>query len=110
MSEEDALAVLKDKLEEILEEAEKCEVYLAIEPHGTFSLTADGLKRIMALSASKWLGINYDTANIRRATYVETVEGAYSWTPYGKRQDEVATLRAVVDRVEIGRASCRERV
>lgn len=99
MSEEVALMILKDKLEEILEEAEKCKVYLAIEPHGTFSLTADGLKKIMALSTSKWLGINYDTANVHRATYVETVEGAYSWTLYGERQDEVATLRAVVDRV-----------
>ena len=99
MSEADALKVLKDKFAEILEEAERCEVYLAIEPHGTFSLTADGLKKIMALSSSKWLGINYDTANVHRATYVETVKGAYSWTPYGERQDEVATLRAVIDRV-----------
>ena len=53
----------------------------------------------MELSDSKWLGINYDTANVHRATYVETVAGAYSWTPYGKPQDEVATLKAVVDRV-----------
>lgn len=99
MSEVDALRILKDRLSEILEEAEKCEVYLAIEPHGTFSLTADGLKKIMGLSTSHWLGINYDTANVHRATYVETVKGAYSWTPYGTSQDEVATLRTVVDRV-----------
>jgi len=98
-SEEDALKLMCDRLAVILDVAQRCGVYLAIEPHGTFSLTADGLKKIMGLSASKWLGINYDTANVRRATYVETVAGAYSWTPFGKRQDEVATLEAVMDRV-----------
>ena len=99
MSEDDALKLMGDRLAQILEVAERCQVYLAIEPHGTFSLTADGLKKIMALSDSKWLGINYDTANVRRATYVETVAGAYSWMPYGKAQNEVATLQAVVERV-----------
>lgn len=99
MSDEDALKTLGDKLAQILEEAARCEVHLAIEPHGTFSLTADGLEQIMALSDSEWLGINYDTANVHRATYVETAEGGYSWMPFGDRQDEVATLRRVVDRV-----------
>jgi len=99
MSDTEALKLLQERLAQILEVAEQNSVYLAIEPHGTFSLTADGLKKIMALSDSKWLGINYDTANVHRATYVETVAGAYSWTPFGKRQDEVATLTAVVDYV-----------
>lgn len=99
MSNEDALKTLGDRLAQILEEAARCNVYLAIEPHGTFSLTSDGLEKIMALSDSKWLGINYDTANVHRATYVETAEGGYSWMPFGDRQDEVATLRGVVDRV-----------
>lgn len=99
VSDADALKRLGERLGAILEVAQECGVYLAIEPHGTFSLTADGLKRIMALSDSKWLGINYDTANVHRATYVETIAGGYSWTPFGQRQDEVATLKAVVDRV-----------
>jgi len=99
MSEADALRLLGDRLAAILEVAAECRVYLAIEPHGTFSLTADGLLKIMDLSDSPWLRINYDSANVHRATYVETVAGAYSWTPFGKRQDEVATLEAVVDRV-----------
>jgi len=99
MSEDDALKLMGDRLAQILEVAGRCQVHLAIEPHGTFSLTAEGLKKIMALSDSKWLGINYDTANVRRATYVETVAGAYSWMPYGKAQNEVATLQAVVERV-----------
>jgi len=99
MSDADALKMLGERLAAILEVADKCGVYLAIEPHGTFSLTADGLRKIMALSGSKWLGINYDTANVHRATYVESVAGAYGWTPFGQRQDEVATLKAVVGRV-----------
>lgn len=99
MSEADALKVLGERLAAILEVAEKCQVHLAIEPHGTFSLTADGLTKIMGLSNSKWLGINYDTANVHRATYVETANGAYKWALFGKRQDEVATLKAVADRV-----------
>ncbi len=99
MSDDDAMKLLRDRLAQILEVAASCQVYLAIEPHGTFSLTADGLRKIMALSRSKWLAINYDTANVHRATYVETAAGAYSWKLFGQRQDEVATLRAVVDRV-----------
>jgi len=99
MAEGDALKVLGERLAAILEVAEKCRVHLAIEPHGTFSLTANGLKKIMALSPSKWLGINYDTANVHRATYVETANGAYKWALFGKREDEVATLKAVADRV-----------
>ena len=99
ISEDDALKIMGERLAEILEVAQRYGVYVAIEPHGTFSLTADGLKKILALSDSRWLGVNYDTANVCRATYVETVAGAYSWTPYGQRQDEVATLKAVVDRV-----------
>jgi sugar phosphate isomerase/epimerase len=99
MSDGDAVKLLADRLAAILEVADKCGVTLAIEPHGTYSLTAEGLKKIMGLSKSKHLGINYDTANVCRATYVETVAGAYGWTPFGKRQDEVATLKAVVDRV-----------
>ncbi len=99
MTEESALDLLRQRLDAILPVAEECGVYLAIEPHGTFSLTADGLRRILGLTASPWLGINYDTANVHRAQYVETVQGAYSWTPFGEKQDEVPTLDAVVDRV-----------
>ncbi len=77
MSDADALKILRQRLAAILEVAEKCQVYLAIEPPGTFSVTAEGLKKIMSLSPSTWLGINYDTANVHHAG-----------------QDEVAVLEA----------------
>lgn len=99
MSESDALKLLQERLAKILEVAEQNQVYVAIEPHGSFSLTAAGLAKIMSLSPSKWLRINYDTANVHRATYVESANGAYSWKLFGKRQDEVVTLKAIVDRV-----------
>jgi sugar phosphate isomerase/epimerase len=82
MSDADALKLIAERMAAILEVAEKCQVYLAIEPHGTFSVTADGLKTLMGLSKSKWLGINYDTANVHHAG-----------------SDEVAVLEAIVDRV-----------
>jgi len=99
VSEADALKQLRNRLASILEVAEKCRVYVAIEPHGNFSLTADGLKQIMGLSDSKWLGINYDTANVHRVTYAKNAPGAFSFRIFGRRQNEVATLDAVADRV-----------
>ncbi|MEN6304942.1 MAG: sugar phosphate isomerase/epimerase family protein [Armatimonadia bacterium] len=99
MSEADALALLGERLAAILEVAQRCQVFVAIEPHGTFSLTPTGLEAIMGLSESPWLGINYDTANVHRATYVETAAGAYNWQPVGESADEVATLERVVSHV-----------
>ena len=99
MSDDDAFEILRQRLLQILETAEKNHIYLAIEPHGTFSFTAEGLNRIMSISSSKWLGINYDAANILRATYVEADGGAYAWKTTGKKHDEVAALKEVVGRV-----------
>jgi len=99
MSEQEAWNILEERLLQVVEAAEAHQVYVAIEPHGTFSLTPDGLQRIMGISDSPWLGINYDTANVHRATYVETREGAYRWQLAGEKQDEVATLRRVVEYV-----------
>ncbi len=96
--EDEVLNQLRDRLAKVLEVAEKCQVCVAIEPHGSFSLTADGLKRLMGLSDSKWLGINYDTANVHRVSYPKNA-GGYTYRVVGRRQDEVATLDAVADRV-----------
>lgn len=100
LSHEDALRLLGDRLSAILSVAERCKVRLAIEPHGTYSLTSDGMNRIMALSRSRWFGINYDAANIRLALYrIRNVTGKSAWLPYGQMQDEVETLRSIADRV-----------
>lgn len=99
MSDDDALKLIEDRLSEILETAEKYKVYVALEPHGTFSMNAAGLKKLMSLSKSPWLGINYDTANVHRASYVETHGGSYIWKSTGAEHDEVAVLKEVADRV-----------
>lgn len=99
MSEEDAFKILRERLLQILETAEENQIYLGIEPHGTFSMTPEGLKRMMSVSSSKRLGINYDAANVCRATYVETKDGEFTWKTTGQKHDEVATLKEVVDRV-----------
>lgn len=96
VDEDEAWRILKKRLLEILEVAQKCQIYLAVEPHGTFSLTANGLKKIMSLSDSKWLAINYDTANIHRAAYVESKGESYAWKVSGKKEDEVKVLSEVV--------------
>lgn len=99
MSNEEAWDLLRDRILKILKIAEEDEIYLAIEPHGTFSLTSYGLQRIMEISDSKWLGINYDTANIHNSTYIETKNGEYTQKSLGKSQDEVETLKKISDRV-----------
>ncbi len=99
MSESDAFQTLRERILQILEAAEACQVCLGIEPHGTFSLVPGGLRRIMSISPSPWLGVNYDAANIHRAAYIETVDGTFTWKAAGPKQDEAALLADVVDRV-----------
>jgi len=99
MSEEDAFKVLEEKLSRILEAAKKNGVIVAIEPHGAFSLTADGLQRIMKLGTSDVLGINYDACNIRRSGYVESGAGKSGWKSGENGYDELAVLKEIADRV-----------
>ena len=104
MSDTDAFALLRERLMPMIEAAERTGVALALEPHGTFSLTGDGLRRIAGISNSPFFGINYDAANIFRSTYVENVQG--SSFSYGKttaagvkREDELEVLEKIADRV-----------
>ena len=99
MSEADAFARLEERILMLLETAEKCGVMLGLEPHGTFSLTGEGLERILAISDSPYLGINYDCANIHRAGYVETKEGSAAFHTLGEGCGEVEILKKVVSRV-----------
>lgn len=99
MSDEDAYRIYEDRMGRIVEAAERNRTIIAIEPHGTFSLTSKGLVRLMSLTDSKWLGINYDACNIRRAGYVESKGESYSYEELGGQEDEVGVLRKIVDRV-----------
>lgn len=99
MSDEEAFKRLSDRILELLPVAEKNNVKLALEPHGTFSLTAAGLAKILSISDSPYLGINYDGANIHRAGYVETKEGKASWRSAGDGSGEVEILKTIAARV-----------
>lgn len=99
MSEDMAFGILEERLSVILEAAKKNGVKVAIEPHGTFSLTSSGLKRIMSLGGPDVLGINYDACNIFRASYVESGNGQSNWRGIDGKEDELEILKEISDRV-----------
>jgi len=100
MSKEDALLILKDCLTELAEVAERNQVILALEDHGTITLTPDGLPLLLSLVKSEWIGVNFDTANIHRGDYVGTTREGYEWK-LGARTSysEIELLRKVVHKV-----------
>jgi len=93
---EEALGIIRQCLREILPVAEECRVLLAMEPHGTISLSPMGLARIMSLVSSPWLAVNFDTANPHRGDYVGTTRAGYEWKlDQTRRGNEVEVLRSV---------------
>ncbi len=101
VSEEEALRVLKGRLERLAAVAEKNEIYLALEPHGSISLKPGGLSKILSLVTSSWLGVNFDTANPYRGTYVGTTHEGFEWKLAEKAQaNEVLVLTPVAPLVK----------
>ena len=102
MTVDDALAILRDRLSYLAEIAEKNEVYLALEDHGSISLgSLDGLPQIVDLVDSDWLVVNFDTANIHRGDYVGTDREKWEWK-LGEATSfsETKLLARLVDRVK----------
>jgi sugar phosphate isomerase/epimerase len=100
MRPEEALAILKPRLERLAAVAERCRVVLALEPHGSISLSPGGLSRILALAPSPWVGVNFDTANPHRGDYVGTTRKGFEWKlDEAVRGDELAVLEPVAARV-----------
>ena len=99
ISDEDAFKIFAERMEILLEYAKKNNVKIAIEPHGTFSLTVAGLRKMMALGSSDVLGINYDACNVHRAGYVESGNNQSGWDSNSSAEDEVLVLKGIGDRV-----------
>ncbi|MBQ9544975.1 MAG: sugar phosphate isomerase/epimerase [Clostridia bacterium] len=99
MSDHDAFAVLSERLGAILEEAKKLGVKVAIEPHGAFSLTSEGLKKILTIGDESVLGVNYDACNIFRSSYVESGNGKSGWKEAGEGENELEVLKGIRERV-----------
>jgi len=82
MTDDDAFRIMRYNLKTLLQMAENYGIVLTIEPHGVYTTNADGLMKIMDLSDSKYLAINFDTGNV-------TIAG----------NDALETLKVVADRV-----------
>lgn len=96
MTEEEALKVLRDRLQRLVSVAERNQIYLAMEPHGSISLKPGGLPKILSLVQSPWLGVNFDTANPHRGTYVGTTRQGFEWKLAEQSQaNEVVVLAPV---------------
>ena len=101
MSQKAALQILKERLEKLSKVAEEQHVYLAMEDHGSISLTPDGLPTIISLVESDWLVVNFDTANIHRGDYVGTNREKYEWKLGAKTSySETELLKKVAHRVK----------
>jgi L-ribulose-5-phosphate 3-epimerase len=101
MTSQAALDTLKPKLERLAQIAEKCKVYLGMEPHGSLSLSPGGLEKILALAPSPWIVVNFDTANPHRGDYVGTTHEGFEWKlDEAARGDELAVLRPVAHKVK----------
>lgn len=74
MSDEEAFEIAKERILEVLSEAERLKVAFAMEPHGVFSRTIDGLKRLMELSDSEYYIINFDVGNIMQKPEDDSAE------------------------------------
>ncbi len=83
MTDDDAFRLMKHNLDELLRMCANYDITLTIEPHGVYTTNAEGLLRIMSLSDSPYLAINFDTGNVEVAG-----------------NDAVETLKAVVKHVK----------
>jgi sugar phosphate isomerase/epimerase len=99
INDEDTFKYYKDRMSQILETAEKHRVFIALEPHGTFSLTGDGLEKLVSFSDSPWLGINYDGCNINRAYYVESSNNHSQLIHMKNNENECDVLKRIVKKV-----------
>lgn len=99
VTKEEAFRLYEERIAILLEAAERLKVIIAIEPHGTFSLTGKGLARLMSVSQSPYLGVNYDACNVHRAAYVESRGDSFQAIQAAAGEDEVEVLRRIIDRV-----------
>ena len=74
MSMEQAFDQTRVAVLEVVEECAKVGVHFAMEPHGTFSLTPEGLKRLMSLSSSLYYFVNYDVGNLSGACGISNAQ------------------------------------
>lgn len=75
MENEEAYSVIRYTLRKAEMVARRHRVVVCIEPHHTFTKTAQGLLEIVSLVSSPWIGINWDTGNAYLAAVEDPYEG-----------------------------------
>ncbi len=97
MKDEEALAKIKKRLEQIVPVAEECSISLCMEPHGSISLLPGGLEKILSLVPSEWIGVNFDTANPRRGNFMHPTSKGLEWMlgDTAPASDEITILTSV---------------
>ena len=89
MTDDDAFRIMKYNLDTLLKMAENYDVTITIEPHGVYTTNAEGLLRIMELSDSGRLRINFDTGNVTIAgnDAVETLKRVMAYVVHVHLKD-----------------------
>ena len=89
MSDSEAWKLLEYHLGEIVSTAEDYGIMICVEPHGSFSTNADGLKKIMGMYPSQHLAINFDIGNVFAAGNdpVSTLCSVVHWTKHMHMKD-----------------------
>ena len=75
MDEEFAHQTMRYTLTKVAQVAARHEVYVCIEPHGIYTKTWRGLRRIVELVDSPWIKVNWDTGNSYLAGLEDPYEG-----------------------------------
>ena len=63
LDDEECFQVMRYTLKKVLQVADRYGIYIGIEPHQSISRSTAGLLRIVNLTESRWLRVNYDTGN-----------------------------------------------
>lgn len=82
MTDEDAHQAMRYTLTRISHVLQRHRLYLCIEPHGIYTKTAAGLRKIVELVPSPWIGVNWDTGNSYLAGVEDPYEGLQAVAPH----------------------------
>ena len=76
--------------------ARRHDVDLCIEPHGVYTKTAAGLRRIVELVPSPRIGVNWDTGNSFLAGFEDPYEALTSVTDLVRHERSLTFLQGLV--------------
>ena len=74
-SEEEDLVLIRYSLQMALRDAERRGVLIGLEPHHQYSGSMEGMDRLLSLTDSKHIGVNFDTGN----AYLGGRSDVYDW-------------------------------